>query len=360
MTPRDQAATFFESAAARAALADVQAAVSMLPNVLASTDPTAALSAGVSEAIASGTVSPNGRVALVRLQYPTLENLSRTDLTSLTQAIDDVGNGSVLQVEGGGDLFFSFADSEAGVGELIGIGAAVLILLIAFGSLIAMGLPIGMALFGLVLGISSMSLLSYVIEIPSWAPQIASMVGLGVGIDYALFLVTRHREFLAEGFDVGESAARSVATAGQSVVFAGGVVFAGDTVVIEIPALAAAGVPFMTAAEVAVSLVVLIMVVASITLLPAFLGLAGHWINRLGIHRRQSVEREVGRRWEMWGRHVADHAWPYMIGATALLVVVTGPVLVLQLGFPGREWIRSRQQRSTVDRHRCFERHHGD
>lgn len=328
VTPRDQSSTFFESAPARAALADVQAAVSTLPSVLAATDPTAALADGISEATASGTVSPNGRVALVILQYPTLEDVGRTDLDSLNEAIDIAGNGSILQVEGGGDLFLSFPDSEAGIGELIGIIAAVIILLAAFGSLIAMGLPIGMALFGLLLGISSMSLLTYLIEIPSWAPQIASMVGLGVGIDYALFLVTRHREFLAEGLDVDESAGRAVATAGQSVVFAGG------TVVIAILGLAAAGVPFMTAAGVAISLVVLIMVIASITLLPAFLGLAGHWINRLGIHRRQAVDGRVGRRWVMWGRHVADHAWPYMIGATALLVAVTAPVVVLQLGFP--------------------------
>ena len=116
-----------------------------------------------------------------------------------------------------------------------------LILLIAFGSVIAMGLPIGMALFGLALGISSMSLITYLIDIPSWAPVVGSMVGLGVGIDYALFLVTRHREYLARGMTVEESVGRAVATAGQSVVFAGG------TVVIAILGLAVAGVPFMTA-----------------------------------------------------------------------------------------------------------------
>ncbi len=116
----------------------------------------------------------------------------------------------------GGDLFFAFEDPGTGIGELIGLVAAVVILLVAFGSLIAMGLPIGMALFGLALGISSMSLITYLIDIPSWAPELGSMIGLGVGIDYALFLVTRHREFLARGMTVEEAVGRAVATAGQA------------------------------------------------------------------------------------------------------------------------------------------------
>ena len=210
---------------------------------------------------------------------------------------------------------------------MIGLVVAMIVLLVAFGSLIAMGLPIGMALFGLALGISSMSLIAHLIEVPSWAPQIGSMIGLGVGIDYALFLVTRHREFLHRGSDVADAAGRAVATAGQAVIFAGG------TVVIAILGLAVAGVPFMTAAGVAISVIVLIMVVASITLLPAFLGVVGPWIDRLGIHRRHRTA-EVGAGWTRWGRHVANHAWTYAIGVTALLLALTAPVLSLNLGFP--------------------------
>ena len=202
-----------------------------------------------------------------------------------------------------------------------------IVLLVAFGSLIAMGLPIGMALFGLALGVSSMSLIAHLIDVPSWAPQIGSMIGLGVGIDYALFLVTRHREFLHRGLDVADAAGRAVATAGQAVIFAGG------TVVIAILGLAVAGVPFMTAAGVAISVIVLVMVVASVTLLPAFLGVVGPWIDRLGVHRRHRTG-VVGAGWTRWGRHVADHAWSYAIGVTALLLALTAPVLSLNLGFP--------------------------
>jgi RND superfamily putative drug exporter len=193
---------------------------------------------------------------------------------------------------------------------------------------VAMGLPIGMALFGLAVGISSMSLITYVIDIPSWAPQMASMIGLGVGIDYALFLVTRHREHLAQGMAVEESVGRAVATAGQAVIFAGG------TVVIAILGLGLAGVPFMTAAGVATSIVVLIMVLASVTLLPAFLGLSGPWINRLGIHRKKTATATptVGAGWLRWGQHVSKNAWAYAIGVTVLLLALASPVLGMELG----------------------------
>ena len=98
-----------------------------------------------------------------------------------------------------------FEEAQTGTGEMIGIVAAIVILLIAFGSVIAMGLPIGTALFGLALGTSALGLVNYLIDIPSWAPQMVAMVGIGVGIDYALFLVTRHREYLAQGMTVQES-----------------------------------------------------------------------------------------------------------------------------------------------------------
>jgi len=310
MTPLAADATFADPAP-QAALAEVRAGVADLPRVLATTE----------------MISLDGRIALVNLQYPVTEELSFTDLDNLKDAMADAREGSGLQIEAGGDLFFTFEEAPTGTGEMIGLIAAVVILLLAFGSVIAMGLPIGMALFGLAVGISSMSLITYLIDIPSWAPQMASMIGLGVGIDYALFLVTRHREFLARGMTVEESVGRAVATAGQAVLFAGG------TVVIAILGLAVAGVPFMTAAGVATSVIVLIMVLASITLLPAFLGLSGHWINRLGIHRR-GAGSTVGSGWERWGQHVSRHAWVYAIGVTALLLALTAPVLALRLGFP--------------------------
>lgn len=349
LTPKSEGADFFSDADAQIELAEAQARLASLPNVLGTSDPAGAVALGPDDAALSGSISADGRIALVRMQYPVVEKLGIEDLRALKEAVESSDTG-VLQAETNGDLFFAFEEPETGAGEMIGIVVAVVILLVAFGSVIAMGLPIGMALFGLALGVSSMPLITYLIEIPSWAPQIASMVGLGVGIDYALFLVTRHREFLARGFAVDESVGRAVATAGQAVIFAGG------TVVIAILGLAFAGVPFMTAAGVATSIVVLIMVVASVTLLPAFLGLSGHWINRLGIHRPSrngrghSVATETSAGWLRWGGHVSRNAWAYTIGVTALLLALTAPVFALQLGFPDDGTLpQSRTERRAYD-----------
>jgi RND superfamily putative drug exporter len=359
LTPRDASATFFDSPAARQALARVQGELSGLDAALTVSGPAGGLDAGPEAAVADGSVSPDGRVALVTVQYPVLEELRAGDLKELKAVVGSYRDSAVVRVEAGGDLFFSFEEPETGTGELLGLLVAVVVLLLAFGSLIAMGLPIGMALFGLVLGVSALRLITYLVEIPSWAPVIASMVGLGVGIDYALFLVTRHREHLAAGMSVEDAAGRAVATAGQAVVFAGG------TVVVSILGLAVAGIPFVTAAGIAIAAVVLIMVAASITLLPAFLGLAGHRIDRFGLPRRRgraargatragragaSGALRTQHRWQRWGTHVARHAVAYAVGATLLLLALAAPVLALRLGFPDEGTLPdSRTERRAYD-----------
>ncbi len=315
VTPKNTGATF-DAQAEAAALDELRDMTAQLPNVVT---------------ISEAAISPDGRVALIGVQYPLVEDLTVDDLINLETLLVEEAENPLLQVEAGGELFFTFDEPETGLGELIGIVAAVVILLLAFGSVIAMGLPIGMAIFGLAVGVTSLSLVTYLYEIPAWAPEIGAMVGLGVGIDYALFLVTRHREFMAQGMTVQESAGRAVATSGQAVIFAGG------TVVIAILGLAVAGVPVLTGAGIAISVIVLIMVLASITLLPAFLGLSGTWINRFGIHRRgfdATSKSSVSKGWQRWGTHVANNAWPYAIGVTVLLLALTAPVLGLRLGFP--------------------------
>jgi len=323
VTPSARSTTFEASPEARTALSDLRRGAAELPNVLGAGEPT---------------ISPDGRIAVVRLQYAVQEHLSPQDLQNLKDFAATHSAG--LRIELGGDLFFVFEQPGADVGEALGLLVAVVILLVTFGSIIAMGLPIGLALFGLALGISSLSLVTYLVDIPSWAPVIGSMVGLGVGIDYALFLVTRHREYLAQGLSVEESVGQAVATAGKAVVFAGG------TVVIAILGLAVAGVPFMTAGGIAVAIIVLIMVVASITLLPAFLGLAGHWINRLAV-RRVKV-RTAG--WQRWARHVSRNAVAYLVGGTIALLALAAPVLALQVGTPDEGSLpRTRTERRAYD-----------
>lgn len=335
LTPTAPGATFTASPVARAAAADVRARIAALPNVVSASDPAAE-------------VSGDGRVAVVHVQYPPLTALDAGDLTRLKAAVADARTshaGRTLQIEAAGELFFTYEEPEGGLGELAGVAVAAIILLVAFGSLIAMGLPIVTALVGLALGLGAMPLVTHLITIPSWAPLLAAMVGLGVGIDYALLLVSRHREHLAQGMGMHESIGLAVATAGRSVVFAGG------TVLVAILGLAVAGLPFLTAAGVAIAIVVLLMVSASVSLLPALLGLAGHWIDRLSIHRRRSVARPaITPRWERWGVHVTRHARPYAMGATVLLLALAAPVLALRLGTPDDGTLpESRSERRAYD-----------
>ena len=288
----------------------------------------------------SDLVSPDGRVALIRIQYPERAELSPADLEKLKATLDDLRDSTELRIEAGGDLYFAFEQAPTGVGEALGLAVAIVILLLAFGSIVAMGLPIGTALLGLAVGAGSLSLVAYVVDIPSWAVVIGSMIGLGVGIDYALFILTRFREYLAEGRDVEDAVGRSLATAGRSVVFAGG------TVVVAILGLAVARIPFITAGGIGISLVVMVMVLASITLLPALMGLAGHRVNG----RRSAHQDTSGLRWRRWGAHVGRHATAYAIGATVLLLALAAPVTALRLGFPDEGTMpQSRTERRAYD-----------
>ncbi|TWG93457.1 RND superfamily putative drug exporter [Nocardioides sp. J9] len=296
-----------EAGDAAAHVAPAESALEQLPHVLGTTS----------------TVSPDGTVALVRVQYPALEQLDAADLAALKDVVADLRDERSVTVEAGGDLFFAFEEAPTGLAEAAGMVVAVVVLLIAFGSVVAMGLPIGIALAGLVVGATSMSLVTRLVDIPAWAPQLAAMVGIGVGIDYALFVVTRHRENLALGMPVAESAGLALATAGQAVVFAGG------TVVVAILGLLVAGIPFVTGGGVAISAMVLVMVLASVTLLPALLSLVGHRVDG----RRRKPHRP-GTGWSRWGRHVTRHPTAYLLGGAALMTALAAPVLALELGFP--------------------------
>ncbi len=328
VTPKDGATTFFDSGSARTALAQLQTEIGSLPRVLGTSDPAGALAAGRDAAVRSGFVSADGRVAVLRVQYPDQAKLSVDDLNALVAVGERLPSDSPLRLEMGGDLFFAFTDDAGSAGELVGILVAIAILFLAFGSLVAAALPIGMAAFGLAVGAGTITMLAGVTQIPSFAPILASMVGLGVGIDYALFVLTRHREYLAHGVEVHEAASRAVATAGQPVVFAG------STVVVSILGMAVAEVPFMTVGGLAVAFVVLIMVVASVTLLPAFLGLAGSRINRFGLRRLRTVRAAPDGGWRRWIRHVNRRPVPYAIGAVTLLLALAAPVLALRVGIP--------------------------
>ncbi|WP_420076352.1 MMPL family transporter [Streptomyces sp. JL3001] len=359
VTPLDGGATFFDHGSARTALTRLRAEVQRLPHVLGTSDPVGALDAGGDTAVRGGLVSADGRIAVVRVQYPDQSRLSAEDLDALVDLGDRLRAELPLRIEMGGNLFYVFSDPDGGASELIGLLAAAAILFLAFGSLVAAALPIGMAVFGLTVGVATMTVLAGVTEVPTFAPVLGSMVGLGVGIDYALFVLARHREYLARGLDPQEAAGRAVATAGRPVVFAGG------TVVVSILGLAVANVPFMTVGGLAVSIVVLTMVLASVTLLPAFLGAAGPRLARAGRIGRALQTRKPGRLarrrdpaagaahaagWRRWIGHVSRHPVPYAVGAAGLLLTATLPVLGLRVGLPDDGSLpHSRTERRAYD-----------
>ncbi|HEX5225214.1 MAG TPA: MMPL family transporter [Solirubrobacteraceae bacterium] len=211
--------------------------------------------------------------------------------------------------------------------EVVGLAAAVVILMLAFGSAAAMLLPIGTAILGLVIALGLIRLLSHAAEIPTIAPTLATMIGLGVGIDYALFIVTRHKQHLREGMEIEESIARATATSG------GAVVFAGVTVVIALISLAAAQIPIVTSLGYSAALAVVTAALGAVTLLPALLGALGPRVNALPVHIGRTHPDDLKPHgWERLARAVSERPWPAMVAAIVVLAVLAIPVLNLHLG----------------------------
>jgi putative drug exporter of the RND superfamily len=304
-----------------AAVATTLGAVRELPDVAVVGDPLAGRGGALSQDASIG-------YADVRYALP-IGELGADRVDELDEAVE-VGRSLGLQVELSGELPSYFQSPHLGGAELaFKIGAALVIMLVAFGSIIATGLPLGLALTGLAAGVGLIRLLAAVVDVPSSSLLIGVMLGLGAGIDYALFIVTRHRQNLAAGVEVAESVGRANATAGQAVVFAGG------TVVIAIGGLVVAGIPAATIMGASAAIVVTVMVVASITLLPALLGFAGAGIDRLRLPGMKArLEAGEGNRWGRWARHVAERPWRYLVASVLLLAVLAVPVLDMRLAMP--------------------------
>jgi putative drug exporter of the RND superfamily len=251
------------------------------------------------------------------------------DVDQANEIIDaaDPARNAGLTVAVGGYLGEEVSKPDTGTSEIVGIVAAIIILLITFGAAAAMPLPIVTAIVAVITGLSLIGILGHAISIPDVAPTLGIMIGLGVGIDYSLFIVTRHRGFLAEGHSVPEAAGRATATSGSAVLFAG------STVVIALCSLALADIPLVTSMGYAAAVVVVIAMAAALTLLPAILGVLGGRIESLKIpflHTPAHDHRPHG--WARWAHGVGQHAWPAMIAAVAVLVVLALPTLDLELG----------------------------
>jgi RND superfamily putative drug exporter len=208
--------------------------------------------------------------------------------------------------------------------ETIGILAAIIVLLLAFGSVIAAGLPIGTALVGIVVSVAGVGVIANVFTTPSFAAQVATMIGIGVGIDYALFIVTRYRRALHVGRSPEAAVVEAMTTSGRSVLFAG------TTVMISVLGMFLMGLPYLQGLAVGISLAVAIAVVAALTLLPALLGFVGHTIDRWRVGRHRNENRET--LWHRWARVVQRRPVPIALAGLTILLVLAAPAVKLRLG----------------------------
>ncbi len=242
----------------------------------------------------------------------------------------DPAKAAGLEVETGGQLGQKVSKPATESSELIGIVAAMVILTLAFGTVVSMLLPILNAILALLASLAIIRILGHVTTVPSVAPTLATMIGLGVGIDYALFIVTRHFRGMSDGLQVEESIARSAATSGGAVFFAGG------TVTIALVSLAVAGIPLVTTMGLMAGVAVVVAVLAALTLLPAALAIAGPRIDSLRVrppHRdlRPEADTQEGL-WSRWANEIARHPLLAGLAALAILLPLTIPLLSLSLG----------------------------
>ncbi len=309
--------TSLTAGAPKAAVEGVVRELQALPGVASVVDPYAA-----------GAVSRDGRTAYASITYgvpsPDLSAAERAALLDAGAAAERAG----LTVEVGGDAAQEVP--EQGAAEAIGLGVAAVVLLGTFGSLVAAGLPLLTAVVGVGLTVAGISVLSGVVELGSSTPALATMIGLAVAIDYALFIVSRYRHELLAGHDGAEAAGRAVGTAGSAVVFAGA------TVVIALGALTVVGIPFLSEMGLAAAATVLVAVLIALTLVPALLGTAG--LRVLGRRGRaaRDVEGDAGPTpWgERWARFVLRRRVPVVLAVVLGLGVLAVPALDLELALP--------------------------
>ena len=280
----------------------------------------------VSDPFETGTISPDGRIGFADVQYDTdASSVTEAQLEELYAAGGPAEEAGV-QVEHGGEV--KRQEEPGHTSELIGLGVAVIVLLLSFGSLVAMGIPIVTALIGVGIGLSGITVVAGLTDVSSSAPTLATMIGLAVGIDYALFIVTRHRQNMAEGHGVAEAAARATATAG------GAVVFAGMTVVIALLGVLVIGIPFLTAMGLGAALTVFLAVLIAVTLLPAMLGFSGTNIDRwrIGRSRTGSAEEAEASLSGRFARKVIARPAISLTVGLSIIAVLAVPFLSMRLG----------------------------
>ncbi len=271
------------------------------------------------------TLSEDGQTAFATVGFD-LDKIGSAEFDAAEEAVQAVRDAGI-QVEYDGGLGYANV-AAAGNSELIGVLMAIVILAIAFGSLVAMSLPIATALMAIAVGSSTIGVMAGLVPVPKIAGVVAMMLGLGVGIDYALFILSRHRQNLAAGQSVPVAIGRANATAGLSVLFAG------VTVIVAILGLKVSGVPMMEMMGFGSAIMVAVVMIASITLLPAMLGVVKHRVNSARVpFVKQKPAYDPNAASARWAARVVAKPVRYGVAAAGVLVVLAVPVFSMHLGF---------------------------
>jgi RND superfamily putative drug exporter len=319
--------------AAKARMSAMFAEVAKLPHVAAVISPYAGAAAGKS-------ISADGRIAFATVVFNEKANLLPKSAAERVVQVARAAEKPGLQVELGGQAIEATEQAGFGISTAVGLLAAIIVLLLTFGSVVAMGLPIITALFGLGTGLGAIALFTHVVDTPNFSSELAAMIGLGVGIDYALFILTRFREAYATPGPTFENPRESVVqaldTAGRAVLFAG------CTVVIALLGMMLLGVSFLYGVAISASIGVLLVMLASLTLLPALLTTFGARVARPSRRaRRRAAKAQTttvattpgeGGMWLRWSKFVQRKPWSIAVVSTLVMLLIAAPATALRLG----------------------------
>lgn len=310
----------------RAAITQLLTGLEAVPHIASAEDPF----------VTPGGISADGQTAVARLRLDVVnpDEMPVEDTRRLIELTEARGSDQ-LQTAIGGQAIQLGDQSEIG-SEGLGLAAAAIILLLTFGSVVAAGLPIGVAVIGLAVSGSLTGLVINFVQAPEWSTSLATMMGIGIGIDYVLLMVTRFREWRAAGLDPQAATVATLDTAGRSVVVAG------STVVVSMLGLFAMGIAYMRGAALVTITAVLVVVLASVTLFPALLGYLGKHVERLRLPLLKRTKATVtadghvdpSRFWLRWSRLVERHRFVAALAGVAALVALAIPFFGVQYGFP--------------------------
>ncbi len=313
-------------AAVRSEVTDLLDELRGLPHVAAVDDPYTT----------QGGIAENGQTLIAQLNLDVVNPVDMpVEDTEQLLAAADAAERPGLEVALGGQTIQQAEQSEIG-SEMIALVVAALILLVTFGTVVAAGLPLGVALAGLAVSAALTGVIAALADVPDWSTALATMMGIALGIDYTLLMITRFREWRAVGLEPEAATVAALDTAGRAVLVAG------STVIVSMLGLFAMGLSFMRGAAVVTIAAVFIVMAAAVTLFPALLGYLGRWVDRLRlpIGRRSVPQVTAGghlvptRRWAVWTRLIDRHRILATVGGTAVLLALAAPFLGVRYGFP--------------------------